>query len=145
MDIGALIDLLLDHMGDLWLGALAGSFFVMICESAKPKPGEGESKAAPQGFALLAAILSLVTPLLLFLHAVAQAPLALPGAVIVVGGCVIGAAIIGWIVAAAAPSVGRVLTRAAPVLAIPVFALAAYVAWQSVFGLVNMVVSAFVR
>ncbi|MGH6951661.1 MAG: hypothetical protein ACREH4_12355 [Vitreimonas sp.] len=143
--MGEVIDLALDRLGDLWFGALVGSFFVMICESARPKPGEGESKAAPQGFALLAAILSLVTPLMLFLHAVAQVPLALLGIVTLVGGFVIGAAVIGWIVAAAAPAMGRVLNRAAPVLAVPVFGLAAYVSWQNVVGLVNTLVSSFVR
>lgn len=142
--MGETIDLVLDRMGDLWFGALVGSFFVMICESARPKPGEGESRAAPQGFALLAAILSLITPLLLFLHAVAQAPQGLLGIVGIVGGFVIGAATIGWIVAAAAPAMGRVLNRAAPVLAIPVFALAAYVSWESVFGLIDMAVGAIV-
>lgn len=142
--MGEMIDLVLAQLGDLWFGALVGSFFVMICESAKPKPEEGESRAAPQGFALLAAILSLITPLLLFLHAVALAPQGLLGIVGIVGGFVIGAAIIGWIVAAAAPAMGRVLNRAAPVLAIPVFALAAYVSWESVFGLINMAVGAIV-
>lgn len=142
--MGETIDLVLAQLGDLWFGALVGSFFVMICESAKPKPEEGESRAAPQGFALLAAILSLITPLMLFLHAVAQAPQGLLGIIAIVGGFVIGAAIIGWIVAAAAPAMGRVLNRAAPVLAIPVFALAAYVSWESVFGLVDMAVAAIV-
>ena len=142
--MGEPIDLVLRQLGDLWFAALVGSFFVMICESARPKPEEGESRAAPQGFALLAAILSLLTPLMLFLHAVAQAPLGLVGIVLIVGGFVIGAAIVGWIVALAAPAMGRVLNRAAPVLAIPVFALAAHVSWQNVFGLVNMAVGAIV-
>ena len=63
----------------------------------------------------------------------------------IVGAAVIAAAVIGWIFAAAAPSVGRMLNKAAPFLALPVFGLAAYVTWRSLFGLVNMLVSAFVR
>jgi hypothetical protein len=117
----------------------------MICESAKPKPGEGEYRAAPQGFALLAAIVSLVTPLMLFLHAFATASGALIAIVVAVGGTVIGAAIIGWIVGALAPSVGRTLNRAAPVLAIPVFALTAYVTWRSVYEVANFVVGSIAR
>jgi hypothetical protein len=145
MDVGGLVDQLLDSVGDLWFGALVGSFFVMICESARPKPTEGESRAAPQGFALLAAILSLITPLLLFLHAFATASGALIAIVAAVGGAVVGAAVIGWIVAAAAPDMGRLLHRAAPVLAVPVFALTAYVTWRSVLDFVNFLVSIFVR
>lgn len=141
--MGTSIDLALAQLGDLWFGTMVGSFFVMICESAKPKPVEGESRAAPRGFALLAAILSLVTPLLLFLQGVMQAPVL--AILMIVGGFVIGAAIVGWIVAAAAPAMGRVLNRAAPILAIPVFALAAYVSWQSVFGLINTVIAGLVR
>ena len=145
MDIDTLVGRLWDSVGGLWLLALVGAFFVMICESARPKPGEGESKAAPQGLALWAGILSLVTPLLLLLHAVFNAPHMVLVALMVVGAAVIGAAIIGWIFAVAAPSVGRMLNKGAPFLALPVFALAAYVTWRSVFGLVNMLVSAFVR
>jgi hypothetical protein len=145
MEIDALLGRLWDSVGGLWLLALVGSFFVMICESARPKPGEGESKAAPQGLALWAGILSLVTPLLLLLHAVFNAPHIVLVALIVVGAAVIAAAVVGWIFAAAAPSVGRMLNKAAPFLALPVFGLAAYVTWQSLFGLVNMLVSAFVR
>ena len=37
--------------------------------------------------------------------------------------------------------VGRTLNRAAPVLAIPVFALAAYVSWRSVYDVVNYFVA----
>ena len=141
--MGEAIDLALGQLDDLWFGTMVGSFFVMICESAKPKPEEGESRAAPQGFVLFAAILSLVTPLLLFLHGVMHAPIL--AVLMIVGGFVIGAAIVGWIVGAAAPAMGGVLTRAAPILAVPVFALAAYVSWQSVFGLINTAVAGLVR
>lgn len=145
MDVGALVEQLLGRVGDLWLGALFGSFFVMICESAKPKPADGESRAAPQGFALLAAILSLLTPLMLFIHAFATASGALIAIIAAIGGAVIGAALIGWVIGALAPDVGRTLNRAAPFLALPVFALAAYASWRSIFDLANMLVAGFVR
>jgi hypothetical protein len=137
MDINALIDELAANAGDLWFLALIGAFFVMICESAKPKPAEGESRAGPQGFALLVMILSLLTPLLLFLHAFLTASGALIAIVAAIGGAIIVSAIVGWIIGAAAPDFGRSLHRAAPYLAVVVFALTLYVTWESVFTFVN--------
>jgi len=145
MDIQALVDELVDRAGDLWLLALIGSFFVMICESAKPKLGEGESKAAPHGFALLIMILSLLTPLLLFIHAFATASGALIAIVVTIGGAILSAAIIGALIGAIAAPVGRVLNRAAPVLALPVFLLTVYVSWRSVLEFVNFIVASVVR
>jgi hypothetical protein len=137
MDVDALIDQLASNAGDLWFLAVVGAFFVMICESAKPKPAEGESRAGPQGFALLAMILSLVTPLLLFFHAFLTASGALVAIVAVMGGIIIGSAIIGGVIGAVAPSFARTLNRAAPFLAVAVFALTLYVTWESMFTFVN--------
>lgn len=135
--ISALIDQLLDNVGDLWFAALVGQFFVMICESAKPKPEEGERPSLWEGAGLWIAIISLLTPLLLLAHAVVTGAGAVLAALIVVVAGIMVAAIIGWIIAAAAPSIGRTLNRAAPVLAMAVFALTVYVTWRSVFSLVN--------
>jgi hypothetical protein len=145
MDINALIDDMAGRVGDLWFLALAGAFFVMICESAKPKPAEGESAAEPRGFGLLVMVLSLLTPILLLVHAFyvgAGAPIAI---LAVIGGAILGSAIVGWIIAAAAPPIGRTLNRAAPVLAIAVFALTAYVTWQSAIGFLNIFVAGGAR
>lgn len=139
--ISALIDQLLDNVGDLWFAALVGQFFVMICESAKPKPEEGERASQWEGAGLWISILSLLTPLLLLAHAVFTGSGAVLAALIVVVAGIMGAAIIGWIIAAVAPPVGRTLNRASPVLAIAVFALTVYVTWQSVFSLVNSIVA----
>jgi FtsH-binding integral membrane protein len=139
--INSMIDELLRNVGDLWFAALAGQFLVMICESAKPKPAEGEGRAEPQGFALLVMILSLVTPLLLLLHAVATGSGAPIAAVALVGGAIVIAGIIGLIIGNAAPSVGRTLTGAAPFLAVAVFGLTIYVTWRSAFGLLDMLVA----
>jgi hypothetical protein len=144
MDIGGQVEWLLERVGDLWLGALIGSFFVMVCESARPKPVEGESRAAPQGLALLIMIMSLLTPLLLLVHAFASGG-APPAVIVVVVGAVIAAAIVGALIGGLAPDVGRTLNRAAPVLAAPVFALTVYVTWASVLMLVNFVVGMIVR
>ena len=138
--INAQVRLLLENVGDLWFAALVGAFFVMICESAKPKPAEGEAAGEPRGFALWIMIMSLLTPFLLFIHAVVAGAGSVFGALIVIGAAVLLSAIIGWIIAAAAPSIGRTLNRAAPILAVLAFALTLYVTWQSAFQLLNTLV-----
>jgi len=142
MDINALIDELARNVSDLWFLAVIGSFFVMVCEAAKPKPAEGESRAGPQGFALLVMILSLLTPLLLFFHAFLTASGALIAIVAVIGGAIIGSAIVGWVIGALAPGIGRTLNSVAPYLALAVFALTVFVTWQSVFDFVNGYIAA---
>lgn len=129
--ISASVNQVLEVAGDLWLLALVGSFFGMVCESAKPKPQEGESRAAPQGFALLIMLMSLATPLLLLVHAFMSGG-ALIGIVVLLAALMVGSAIIGALLGGLAPDVGRTLNKAAPVLAVPVFALAIYVSWASV-------------
>lgn len=131
-----LVDQLMESVGDLWFLALFGSFFVMVCEAAKPKPAEGDKRDDFKGVGLWVSILSLITPLLLFFHGFVSG-----GAVIaliaMLGGVIIGASLIGWIISAAAPDIGRTLNRAAPFMAVAVFALAAYVSWRSVYDLAN--------
>jgi len=137
IDLDALIDELARNAGDLWFLAVIGSFLVMVCEAAKPKPIEGESKAAPEGLALLVMILSLITPLLLFFHAFLSASGALIAIIALIGGSILVSAIVGWIIGATIPDFGRTLNRAAPFLAIAVFALTAFVTWRTVFEFVN--------
>ncbi|MCX7358902.1 MAG: hypothetical protein NT015_12280 [Alphaproteobacteria bacterium] len=114
----------------------------MVCESAKPKPEDGEDRGGPRGFALLVTILSLLTPLLLFLHAFLSGSGALIAVVVAIFGAVLTATIVGWIIRAAIPGVARTLNRAAPILAVPVFLLALYVSWETVFGFINGIVTA---
>lgn len=141
MNVEALVDQLFSAVGDLWFLALLGQFFVMICEGAKPKPAEGESKSAPIGFALLVTILSLLTPILLFFHAFLSGSGALIAVIVAIGGAILLATIIGWAIGALAPSVGRVLNSAAPILAVLVFALTLYVTWETTFSFVNSMVA----
>lgn len=140
--VDTLVDQLVASAGDLWFVALIGQFFVMVCESAKPKPEDGEDRGGPRGFALLVMILSLLTPLLLFLHAFLSGSGALIAVVIAIFGAVLTATIVGWIIRAAIPGVARTLNRAAPILAVPVFLLALYVSWETVFAFINGVVTA---
>lgn len=140
--VDTLVDQLVATAGDLWFAALIGQFFVMVCESAKPKSQDGEDRGEPRGFALLVMILSLLTPLLLFLHAFLSGSGALIAVVVAIFGAVLTATMVGWIIRAAIPDVARTLNRAAPILAVPVFLVALYVSWESVFGFINGIVTA---
>ncbi|ANP44515.1 hypothetical protein [Candidatus Viadribacter manganicus] len=141
-NIDLLVDQLVSTAGDLWFAALLGQFFVMVCESAKPKPAEVEEQGGPRGFALLVTILSLITPLLLFFHAFLSGSGALVAVIVAIFGAVITATIVGWIIRAAIPDVARVLNRAAPILALLVFVLALYVSWETVFAFINGFITA---
>ncbi len=134
---------LIRSAGDLWFAAVIAAFVVMVCESAKPKPSPGEPKDEPGGVGLLAMILSLVTPLLLMIHAfmnAGRAPPALLGAVVVIATAVVAAALVGWAIASRAAPVGRSLSRAAPYLAVAVFALTLWISWRSAIELVHVYV-----
>lgn len=137
-----LVDQLVSTAGDLWFAALIGQFFVMVCESAKPKPAEDEPQGGPRGFALLVAILSLITPLLLFLHAFLSGSGVLVAVIVAIFGAVLTATLVGWIIRVAIPDVARVLNRAAPILVAPVFLLALYVSWETLFGFINGMITA---
>src|SRR5690349_12619252 len=56
-------------VGFNWLIAAGAAFIVMIFESAKPRPVEGEPEPHVSAFQRLAIIASLAVPFLLFLHA----------------------------------------------------------------------------
>lgn len=140
MDIGDHIGQLARIAGDMWLLALAGAFSVMVCESAKPRPADGEMRAEPRSGALLVTILSLLTPLLLFMHAFISAgrsPQALMLTIIAIGVAIIGAALIGWLIAAAVAPLGRLLSKAAPFLAVVVFGFTLWVTWRSALEVFN--------
>ncbi|MBL8537478.1 MAG: hypothetical protein JNM59_08765 [Hyphomonadaceae bacterium] len=143
--VRALVDQLMSQVEDLWLAALALSFFTMICESAKPKPRDGEERPKTSAVAIWVSVLSLATPLLLFFHAFLTGSGALIAIVAAIGAAILVSALIGWLIAAAAPDVGRTLNRAAPVLAVAAFALTASVTWRSIFDYVNGVVVSLVQ
>lgn len=132
MDIPAQINQLLGASGALWLAALVGQFVVMICEGARPKPTFGEQAEETRGLGWLVVVLSLFTPLLLLAHAFITTSGALAAGVLVIAVAIVGASIIGWIIGAAAPDIGRTLYRVSPWLAAGVFVLTLFVAWRSV-------------
>lgn len=141
----------LETVGPLWLIAVAGMFLSAVCESARPQPEPGEEK--PQGLALIiAGVASLITPIMLFVHAF-WAILALDGMVVTPGlvidfaiaqrivvvglfvalaGVAIVGSIVGWLVRAAAPGIGKALNQAAVPLALATLALTVYVTYDAV-------------
>lgn len=128
--------------GALWLYALIAAFVVMLAESAKPKPAEGEEKPSASVLGIIAAITSIATPFLLFVHAYVEAarvqmPNALIAALIVLVAVVLGATIIGWIVAAVARPLGKLLAQVAPFLALAVFAFTLWVTWANVYEAID--------
>ena len=82
-------------------------------------------------------ILSLVTPLLLFLHAFVAGSGSVIAIAAVIFGAVIVASVIGWILGAVSPEIGRTLNRAASILALAAFALTLYVTWENVLKFVS--------
>jgi hypothetical protein len=140
----------LDAVGPLWLIAVTGMFASAICESARPKPAEGEEKPGGPGL-LVAGIASLVTPILLFVHGfwtiagfedleitpdiLMDLILARQVVVIAMFGFLAGVAIlgsiIGWIIRAAAPGLGRMLNIAAVPLALATLALTIFVTYKA--------------
>lgn len=154
-----------EAVGPLWLVAVAGMFIGAICESAKPKPEEGEEKSG--GFALLiAGIASLITPILLFVYgfwSILRLDV-LSGEVVVIGpqdvinfaiaqrAVVIGlfgflavvaiaGSIVGWIIRASAPALGKTLNIAAVPLALATLALTVFISHAAASGLFTLVTS----
>ncbi|WP_395648302.1 hypothetical protein [Terricaulis sp.] len=126
--------------GPLWQYAVIAAFVSMILDSAKPKRQEGEEKESEGGRNILM-LVSLLTPFLLFAHACWKAyearDVGLMNAVVVVGLVVIVSGVIGWIIAAAVPALGRVLYRIAPWVALAVFAFTLYVTWEGAWSAFN--------
>jgi hypothetical protein len=146
-DIGAHV---LNAVGPLWIVAVAGMFLTAVCESAKPKPIDGQGCSAA-GAMLIAGIASLITPILLFVHAFWSVAgfegleitpdllidLILARQVVVVGTfaslvavSVVGS-IVGWIIRAASPPLGKTLNTAAVPLALGTLALTVFVTYQT--------------
>ena len=141
-------------VGGNWLIAAGAAFIVMIFESAKPRPVEGEPEPHVSAFQRLAIIASLAVPFLLFLHAFGafvQAQqnagegsenngaviLALIVAALVL---VLAPGIFGWLIAKASPALANMLRRAAPVLAIAVLVFTIYVTYRNAFFVLNLYV-----
>jgi hypothetical protein len=77
---------------------------------------------------------------LLFMHAFISAgrsPEGLMLTLVAIGAAILGAALIGWFIAAVAAPVGRVLNRAAPPLAVIVFGFTLWVTWASALEVLN--------
>lgn len=134
----------IDIAGPEWALALIGAAIAIVCDAAKPRrqPGEDEPRTLIN---TLAAICSLATPFLLIMHAVwrgmqTQQPNALMMGAGLVFAVVIGASLVGLAIGATLKPLGRALSTLAPWLAIAVFALTAYVCWQSAATVIQLYV-----
>ena len=155
------LDALAALVGQNWLIAAAAAFVVMVFESAKPPPIEGEPEPRAGVLQRVAMIASLLAPFLLFLGAFgaftlsrmgrgesspenqnAGLLLALGVAAIVF---VLAPGILGWIIAKASPALANMLRRAAPFLALAVFAFTVYVTYRNAFFVLNLYVLSHMR
>lgn len=139
-------------VGQNWLVAAAAAFIVMVLESAKPSPVEGEDEPRASAFQRVAMIASLAVPLLLFLHAFGAFVLAQQargedsqsnGGVIlaliaVAVAFVLLPGIIGWLIAKISPPLAHLLRAIAPALALAVFAFTVYVTYNNAFFVLNL-------
>lgn len=128
----------IDLAGNYWALALAGAFVAALFESAKPKAKVEEGEAAPTsgviGFAL--ALMGLATPILLIVH-VFVSGMEARSFVFIVGvamvfGAIIVASILGLIIRAAGPGLGRALSVISPGVTGLVFILTVALTWHSV-------------
>lgn len=140
-------------VGQPWLSAAGAAFLVMIFESAKARPVEGEEEPRASAFQRVAMIASLVTPFLLFLHAfgafvlahqtgqdsVHDGPLLLA---LIIGAIVFVTlpGIIGWLIASASPSVAKALRATAPWFALAVFAFTIFATYRKALFVLNLYV-----
>lgn len=146
-------------VGSNWVIAACAAFVVMIFESAKPRPVEGEDEPRASALQRVAMIASLAVPFFLFLHAFGAFVLAhqqagqgserdggiilalIAGAVLFV----VAPGIIGWVIAKGSPTLAGFLQRIAPILALLVFAFTVYVTYQNAFYVLNLYVLSHMR
>ena len=141
--------------GALWTLCVAGAFIAGTGEKAYPNEGGKH----PPPVALVAAIVSVFTPVLLFLHAfwavAVQSPISSIGLIalvqmavgnataiallVVMAALVVVPALLGILVAAVAPPLGKVLYWIAPYLNFAAFALTVYVTHDNVLAVIKAV------
>jgi hypothetical protein len=158
MDLAGPVTELLSRAGPLWLPAVGVTFVAMICESSRPKAIEGEDR--PRAGVLRAASLALgfLTPFLLFIDvfwsvaamdAVADVDMAalvraareaiLIVALVIMAALFVLPSIVAAIIRSAAPSAGRALYAAAPILTIAAFAFVVFVTRENVMAAFDLI------
>ena len=146
-------------VGQNWVIAACAAFVLMIFESAKPRPVEGQDEPRASALQRVAMIASLAVPFLLFLHAFGAFVLAhqqagqgserdggiilalIAGAILFV----VAPGIIGWVIAKGSPTLAGLLQRAAPFLALLVFVFTVYVTYRNAFFVLNLYVLSHMR
>lgn len=146
-------------VGQMWLIAAAGAFLVMIFESAKPPPVEGEPEPRASALQRVAMIASLATPLLLFLAAFGAFVMAQQahgagsegngGVILALLACaavfVLVPGLIGWSIAKLSPGLAKLLRHAAPWVALAVFAFTVYASYANAAFVLNLYVLSHLR
>ena len=148
-------------VGQNWLIAAALAFVVIVFESAKPPPIEGEPEPRASVRQRVAMIASLLTPFLLFLGAFGAFTLSRmgrgesspenqnEGLLLAFGAAtivfVLVPGILGWIIAKASPALANMLRGAAPILALAVFAFTVYVTYRNALFVLNLYVLSHLR
>lgn len=134
--------------GLLWFVAVAGMFFSAVCESAKPKAEDGERRSGGLGL-VIAAIASLVTPILLFIYgfwslaggagvgsdrlinSALDRPVVVAALFGLLAGTALAGSILGWTIRAMAPALGKTLNRGAVALALVTLGLTIFLSHQA--------------
>lgn len=148
-------------VGQNWLIAATAAFVVMVFESAKPPPAEGDPESRASVLQRVAMIASLLVPFLLFLDAFGAFTLARlgrgesspenqnTGLLLALGAAaivfVLVPGILGWIITKASPALANMLRSVAPFLALAVFAFTVYVTYRNAFFLLNLYVLSHMR
>ena len=146
-------------VGQNWVIAACAAFVVMIFESAKAQPVEGEDEPRASALQRVAMIASLAVPVLLFLHvfgAFIQGQMGIGRSsegnnevvialLVIAAGYVITPGILGWVIAKASPGLANLMQWAAPILALLVFAFTVYVTYRNTFFVLNLYVLSHMR
>jgi hypothetical protein len=146
-------------VGRYWLIAASAAFIVMVFESAKPPPVEGEDEPAASPLQRLAMIASLAVPFLLFLDAFGAFVLSqqgrgegsqgngaiLLGALGVAAVFVLAPGVLGWLIAKLSPALAAFMRRLAPFLALAVFVFTIYATYRNAFFVLNLYVLSRLR
>jgi hypothetical protein len=147
--------------GTTWLVAVAIAFFTMICESAGPVVEPGEEKPKPGPLRVASLILSLFTPILLFVHAywavalleqagppdgplalvlLAFRSVALAALYIVMLALILAPGAFAALARKLSKPLARALYAAAPVLTIATFAFAVFATRHNVASAIDLIV-----
>lgn len=131
---------LADAAGMNWVYALAAAFVAMVFESGAPKRAEGEDPPHMSPLRFLTMTTAIITPGFLLLHGIGASLAAGEGLIpplIAVFAVVAIASVVGWIIGAAIPGLGKALSTASPLISIAVCAFTIWVTWRIAWAFID--------